>query len=108
VGTTLGIAALVVVALVPTWRLHLRLRPALRFPPGVARRTVGLAAVGVIELIAIDLANLLVIALANGRGATGAVVIFNYSPAGVQFSVRSAGTVDHYQCVPRPVCPRRA
>lgn len=79
VGTTLGIAALVAVAVVPTWRLHLRIRPALRFPPGVARRAAGLAAVGVIELIAIDLANLLAIALANGRGATGAVVIFNYS-----------------------------
>ena len=34
VGTTLGIAALVLVALVPVWRLHLRLRPVLRFPPG--------------------------------------------------------------------------
>ena len=43
------------------------------------RGAAGLAAVGVIELIAIDLANLLAIALANGRGPTGAVVIFNYS-----------------------------
>jgi putative peptidoglycan lipid II flippase len=78
VGTTLGIAALVLVALVPVWRLHLRFRPALRFPPGVARRVGGLAIVGVIELIAIDLSNLVAIALANGRGATGAIVIFNY------------------------------
>jgi putative peptidoglycan lipid II flippase len=45
-GATAGIAALVVVGLVPTWRLHLRLRPVLRFPPGVARRTGGLALVG--------------------------------------------------------------
>ena len=29
--------------IVPTWRLHLRFRPALRFPPGVARRAGGLA-----------------------------------------------------------------
>jgi putative peptidoglycan lipid II flippase len=79
VGTTLGIAALVVVAVVPVWRLHLRLRPALRFPPGVAGRVGGLAAVGIAELLAIDLATLIAIALANGRGATGAVVIFNYS-----------------------------
>ena len=57
VGTTLGIAALVVVALPPTWRLHLRFRPALRFPPGVARRAGGLALVGVIELIVIDVAG---------------------------------------------------
>src|SRR5262249_17794598 len=49
------------------------------FPPGVARRASGLAIVGVVELIAIDLANLVAIALANGRGATGAIVIFNYT-----------------------------
>jgi putative peptidoglycan lipid II flippase len=78
VGTTLGIAALVVVGLVPTWRLHLRLRPALRFPPGVARRAGGLAMVGVVELIANDISSVVVIALANGRGPTGALVIYNY------------------------------
>jgi putative peptidoglycan lipid II flippase len=79
VGTTLGIAALVVVALPPTWRLHLRLRPAFRFPPGVARRAGGLALVGVIELVAIDLSGVVSIALANGHGETGAIVIFNYA-----------------------------
>jgi putative peptidoglycan lipid II flippase len=79
VGTTLGIAALVLVAVVPVWRLHLRFRPVLRFPPGVARRAGGLAIVGVVELIAIDLSSLVAIALANGRGETGAIVIFNYT-----------------------------
>ena len=79
VGTTLGIAALVLVVLVPTLRLRLRFRPALRFPPGVARRTSGLAIVGVVELVAIDMATLVAIALANGRGSTGAIVIFNYA-----------------------------
>ena len=79
VGTTLGIAALVVVAVPPMWRLHLRLRPVLRFPPGVARRAGGLALVGVIELVLIDLDSLVTIALANGRGETGAVVVFNYA-----------------------------
>ncbi len=78
VGTTLGIAALVVVALPPTWRLHLRFRPVLRFPSGVARRAGGLVLVGVVELVAIDVANLVAIALANGRGTTGAIVLFNY------------------------------
>jgi putative peptidoglycan lipid II flippase len=78
VGTTLGIAALVVVAIPPTRRLHLRLRPVLRFPPGVARRAGGLALVGVVELVAIDVANVVAIALANGRGTTGAIVLFNY------------------------------
>jgi putative peptidoglycan lipid II flippase len=78
VGTTLGIATLVAVAIPPTWRLHLRFRPALRFPPGVARRAGGLALVGVIELIAIDVATVVAIALANGRGKTGAIVLYNY------------------------------
>ena len=78
VGTTLGIAALVVVALPPTRRLHLRFRPVLRFPPGVARRVSGLALVGVAELIAIDVANVVAIDLANGHGKTGALVLFNY------------------------------
>ena len=62
VGTTLGIAALVIVALVPTWRLHLRFRPVLRFPPGVAGRAGGLALVGVVELIAVDIASVVAIA----------------------------------------------
>ncbi len=88
VGTTLGIATLVVVALPPTWRLHLRLRPVFRFPPGVARRAGGLALVGVIELVVIDVAGLVSIALANGRGDTGAIVLFNY--AGQVFSTISA------------------
>ena len=79
VGGTAGIAALAAVGVVPTWRLRLRLRPALRFPPGVARRTGGLALVGVVELVMIDLASVVAIALANGRGSTGAIVIYNYA-----------------------------
>ena len=79
VGTTLGIAALVVVAIPSTWRLHLRLRPVLRFPRGVASRAGGLALVGVVELIAVELANVVAVVLANGHGTTGAVVLFNYS-----------------------------
>jgi putative peptidoglycan lipid II flippase len=78
VGTTLGIAALVVVAIRPTWRLRLQLRPVLRFPPGVARRAGGLALVGVIELVAVDIASVVAIELANGYGKTGAIVIYHY------------------------------
>ena len=74
-----GIAVLVVVAVPSVWSLHLRLRPVLRFPPGVARRVGGLALVGLVELIMIDLDGLVTIALANGRGETGAIVIFNYA-----------------------------
>ena len=66
------------VAIRPTWRLRLQLRPALRFPPGVARRAGGLALVGVIELVAIDIASVVSIELANGYGKTGAIVIYNY------------------------------
>src|ERR1700677_619520 len=77
-GTTLGVAALVLAALPAMRRLHLTYRPALRFPAGVGRRAGGLAFVGVIELVTIDVSNVVVIALANGRGDTGALVIFNY------------------------------
>jgi putative peptidoglycan lipid II flippase len=79
VGTTLGIAALVVVGAIPAWRLHLRVRPVFRFPPGVARRAGGLALAGLAEMAAIDVSTVVSIALANGRGSTGAIVIFNYS-----------------------------
>jgi putative peptidoglycan lipid II flippase len=78
-GATLGVGALVAIGLLPAWRLHLRLRPTLRFPAGIARRAGGLALVGVIEIIANDLSTVAVIALANGRGVTGALVIFNYA-----------------------------
>ncbi len=79
VGTTLGIAALVVVAVPPVWSLRLRLRPEFRFPPGVARRAGGLALVGIIDLIMTDLDGIATIELANGRGETGALVVFNYA-----------------------------
>jgi putative peptidoglycan lipid II flippase len=78
VGTTIGIAALVVVALVPVRRLHLRLRPTLRFPPGTARRAGGLVMVGMAEIVVQEIATVAVIALANGLGATGALVLYGY------------------------------
>lgn len=78
-GATLGIAAMVVVGMVPTRRLRLRLRPTLRFPPGIARRTGGLVAVGLAEMVVQEISGIAVIALANGRGETGALVILNYA-----------------------------
>ena len=78
-GATLGIAAMVVVGLVPTWRLHLRLRPSLRFPPGIARRAGGLVMVGLAEMVVQELAGIATIALANGRGDTGALVMIGYA-----------------------------
>ncbi len=79
VGTTAGVAALAATALVPALRLRLRLRPALRFPPGLARRARGLAAVGIAALVAQDAAVVAVIVLANGHGSRGALVLYNYA-----------------------------
>src|SRR5215472_1826945 len=79
VGTTLGVAALAVVGLVPAWRLRLQLRPTLRFPAGTARRASGLVMVGLAEMVVLEVSSIAVIALANGRGATGALVMFGYA-----------------------------
>jgi putative peptidoglycan lipid II flippase len=78
VGTTAGVAALVLIALGPALRLRLRLRPALRFPDGVARRVRGLAAVGFATLVAQDASLVAVMVLANSRQGQGAVVLYNY------------------------------
>lgn len=75
-GTTAGVAALVVTVAPAALRLRLRLRPALRFPPGVAARASGLAAVGISSLIAQDLSAVVVIRLANGFGGHGALVLY--------------------------------
>jgi putative peptidoglycan lipid II flippase len=78
VGTTAGVAALMFTALGPALRLRLRLRPTLRFPPGVARRVRALAAVGVAAFVAQDASLVAVIMLANGHEGEGAVVLYNY------------------------------
>jgi putative peptidoglycan lipid II flippase len=78
IGTTMNIGTLVVVALPPAWRLHLRFRPTLKFPPGVIRQAGGLALVGILEFVASDLYGVATIDLANGRGDTGALVLTNY------------------------------
>jgi putative peptidoglycan lipid II flippase len=78
VGTTAGVAALALTALVPAWRLRLRVRPTLRFPAGVGRRAGGLAVFGVIALVAQDASQLVVILLANGHGSGAAIVLYQY------------------------------
>ena len=78
VGTTAGVAALALTALVPALRLRLRLRPTLRFPAGVAPRIRGLAAVGLITLIAQDATVVVVMVLANGQEGQGALVLYNF------------------------------
>ncbi len=78
VGTTAGVAALVLTAAGPAAALRLRLRPTLRFPAGVARRAAGLAAVGIAALIAQDASAIAVIVLANGQEGHGALVLYNF------------------------------
>jgi putative peptidoglycan lipid II flippase len=78
VGTTAGVAALVITALVPAVRLRLRVRPTLRFPEGVARQARGLAAYGIAALVAQDASLLVIIRLANNSSAQGAVVLYGY------------------------------
>jgi len=81
VGTTAGVAALALTALVPAWRLRLGVRPALRFPQGIARRATGLAGVGIAALVAQDVAALVVTRLANEHGQTSsgaAVTVYSY------------------------------
>ena len=78
VGTTAGVAALAVTALAPVRRLGLRLRPALRFPPGVAARVRALALAGLAAVIAQNISTAVVIVLANARGGPGALVLYNY------------------------------
>jgi peptidoglycan biosynthesis protein MviN/MurJ (putative lipid II flippase) len=77
-GTTAGVLALAVTGGVPVGRLLLGLRPALRFPDGVATRVSRLAVAGVVTLIAQDLSTVAAIVLSNARGGHGALVLYSY------------------------------
>jgi putative peptidoglycan lipid II flippase len=78
IGTTMNIGMLVFVPIPTTWRLRLRWRLTLKFPPGVLRRASGLAFVGALEFVAADIYSVITIDLANGHGNTGALVLSNY------------------------------
>ncbi len=80
VGTTLGVAALALTALIPAWRLRLRMRPTFRFPPGLARRATSLAGVGIAALVAQNASVLVVTRLANAHGGRSgaAVTVYQY------------------------------
>ena len=69
-GTTLGVLALVLTAVVPAWRLHMGIRPALRFPAGIGSRVGKLAIAGVLTLVAQDASVAVVIVLANRYGSS--------------------------------------
>ena len=76
VGTTLGVAALSLSLLLPVRRLHLRLRPALRFPVGAAPRVRRLAVAGVLTLAGQQLLAAVAIRLANAGAPDGTQVVY--------------------------------
>lgn len=78
VGTTVGVSAMVVVALVAGWPLKLRLRPTLRFPDGVGRQVRVLAFAGLATVVAQQLATLAILVLKND-GTQGALTHYTYA-----------------------------
>ena len=78
-GTTLGVLALVLTAVVPAWRLRIGIRPRFRFPAGVGGRVRKLAIAGVLTLVAQDASVAVVIVLANRYGDPGALVLYGFA-----------------------------
>ena len=78
-GTTAGVLVLAITSLIPLWRLGLGARPTLRFPAGAARRARSLALAGLAGLVAMQLAMLVVVLVANSQGEKGALNTFNYA-----------------------------
>ncbi|WP_246179070.1 murein biosynthesis integral membrane protein MurJ [Actinomadura decatromicini] len=78
VGTALGGVAMAATAGFAAWRLRLGLRPALRFPDGVARRVRRLALAGLATVAAQQLSALLVVRLSY-EGTGGALANYQYA-----------------------------
>jgi putative peptidoglycan lipid II flippase len=76
-GTTLGVAALLLTLLIPTARSRVRLRPTYRFPPGVAATIRAMAISGALVVGSQDVATAVVLRLANAHGTDGTVVLYN-------------------------------
>jgi putative peptidoglycan lipid II flippase len=70
-GTTAGVLAMGLPLLIPVARSGVRLRPALRFPPGVAARARGLALAGIGGLVAQQVSVLATIQLSLAYGGDG-------------------------------------
>jgi putative peptidoglycan lipid II flippase len=75
-GTTAGVLAMGLPLLVPVWRSGVRLRPALRFPDGVAARARALALAGIGGLVAQQAAVLATLQLSRSYGGEGALSVF--------------------------------
>jgi putative peptidoglycan lipid II flippase len=80
-GTTAGVAAMSLPLLLPLRRTGVRLRPALRFPPGVAGRARSLAFAGIGALVAQQAAVVAVLLLSRRSGGTGVFPVFQYTQA---------------------------
>lgn len=77
IGTTGGVAVLSLSLLIPLARTHVRLRPTLSFPPGVAVRVRRLAYAGAAALAAQQLTTAVALRLANSSGTEGAALLYN-------------------------------
>lgn len=80
-GTSAGVVAMVLTLLPPLRATGLRLRPALRFPPGVAERARRLAGAGLIALLAQQISVLAVLWLTNNRAGQGSINGYQYVQA---------------------------
>jgi putative peptidoglycan lipid II flippase len=80
-GTTAGVAAMTLPLLVPVLRTGTRLRPVLRFPPGVAARARMLASAGVSALVAQQASVVAVVYLANHGGVLATLNVYQYTQA---------------------------
>lgn len=76
-GTTAGVVVMSLPLLVPTRRAGVRLRPTLRFPPGVATQVRGLAVAGA-AAVAAQQVVVFASALAGNRTGPGVVNVFTY------------------------------
>ncbi|SED90620.1 murein biosynthesis integral membrane protein MurJ [Ruania alba] len=80
-GTTAGVAALSLPLLVPVRRCGVRLRPMLRFPPGVASRARSLALAGLGSLLAQQASVVAVLWASRAGGSAGTIVVFQWAQA---------------------------
>ncbi len=80
-GTTLGVLVLSLPLLVPAHRAGVRLRPTVRFDPGVAANARRLAVAGLAGLLAQQLLVLVTVRLSNASGGAGALNVYQYVQA---------------------------
>jgi len=78
-GTTLGVAAMCLPMFVPVHRLGVRLRPTLRFAPGVGRGFASLAFAGVGSVVAQQLAMVVVLLVSSSNGGGGTFSLYLWS-----------------------------